>query len=82
MRVLFKGKKAESDNPWKATTIEWLAPNKPVHGNFLSEPIAYRGPYEYSVPSHEKDYSPQFERGPDGIILGEEDPKAESEGSE
>ena len=76
---IFKGKKAESDNPWKATTIEWLAPNKPGHGNFLSEPIAYRGPYEYSVPSHEKDYSPQFERGPDGIILGEEDPMSESE---
>jgi cytochrome c oxidase subunit 1 len=76
---IFKGKKAESDNPWKATTIEWLAPNKPGHGNFLSEPIAYRGPYEYSVPGHEKDYSPQFERGPDGVILGEEDPITESE---
>ena len=75
---IFKGKKAESDNPWKATTIEWLAPNKPGHGNFLSEPIAYRGPYEYSVPGHEKDYSPQFERGPDGVILGEEDPITES----
>jgi cytochrome c oxidase subunit 1 len=79
---IFKGKKVETDNPWEATTIEWLAPNKPGHGNFLSEPIAYRGPYEYSVPGHEKDYSPQFERGPDGVILGEEDPIEESEGAQ
>ncbi|MDE0570877.1 MAG: cbb3-type cytochrome c oxidase subunit I [Verrucomicrobiales bacterium] len=79
---IFKGKKAESDNPWEATTIEWLAPNKPGHGNFLSEPIAYRGPYEYSVPGHEKDFSPQFERGPDGVILGEEDTIEESEGAQ
>ena len=76
---IFKGKKIDTDNPWKATTMEWLAPNKPGHGNFISEPIAYRGPYEYSVPGHELDYTPQFERGNDGVILGEEEPETKNE---
>jgi cytochrome c oxidase subunit 1 len=48
-------------NPWEATTIEWSAPSPPGHGNFLVEPIAYRGPYEYSVPGSGKDFTPQFE---------------------
>jgi len=48
-------------NPWQATTLEWLAPSPPGHGNFLTEPIAYRGPYEYSVPGAPRDFSPQFE---------------------
>ena len=48
-------------NPWQATTLEWTAaPSPPVaHGNFPEEPVAYRGPYEYSVPGQETDYSPQ-----------------------
>ncbi|MED5584870.1 MAG: cbb3-type cytochrome c oxidase subunit I [Verrucomicrobiota bacterium] len=76
---IFKGRKADSDNPWRATTLEWAAPNMPPHGNFVTEPIAYRGPYEYSVEGHENDYTPQFERGTDGVILGEEDPEAAKE---
>src|SRR5690242_11084568 len=48
-------------NPWEATTLEWLAPSPPGHGNFLTEPIVYRGPYEYSVPGAAKDFTPQFE---------------------
>jgi len=53
--------KAVDRNPWEATTLEWSAPSPPGHGNFLSEPIVYRGPYEYSVPGAAKDFSPQFE---------------------
>ena len=49
------------NNPWDATTLEWSAPSPPGHGNFLTEPIVYRGPYEYSVPGAAKDFSPQFE---------------------
>ena len=56
-----KGRKV-SDNPWHATTLEWAAPSPPPHGNFLVQPEVYRGPYEYSVPGADKDYSPQFER--------------------
>ncbi|MBX7206907.1 MAG: cbb3-type cytochrome c oxidase subunit I [Verrucomicrobiaceae bacterium] len=55
------GKKVTSDNPWGATTIEWAAPNIPPHGNFVTEPVAYRGPYEYSVPGAKSDFTPQFE---------------------
>jgi cytochrome c oxidase subunit 1 len=52
---------AVDQNPWHATTLEWAAPSPPGHGNFLTEPIAYRGPYEYSVPGAGRDFSPQFE---------------------
>ena len=48
-------------NPWEATTLEWSAPSPPGHGNFLSEPIVYRGPCEYSVPGAASDFTPQFE---------------------
>jgi len=50
-----------SDNPWEATTLEWSAPSPPPHGNFLKPPVAYRGPYEYSVPGHPTDFTPQSE---------------------
>src|SRR5215217_3310630 len=48
-------------NPWEATTLEWSAPSPPGHGNFLTEPIVYRGPYEYSVPGAPRDFTPTFE---------------------
>jgi cytochrome c oxidase subunit 1 len=50
-------------NPWDATTLEWSAPSPPGHGNFESEPVVYRGPYEYSVPGSARDFTPQFEPG-------------------
>ena len=64
---LYKDKEKENKpdpNPWKATTIEWTDTSSPPlgHGNFKKEPIVYRGPYEYSVPNHEEDFSPQFEK--------------------
>ncbi|MGE0448278.1 MAG: cbb3-type cytochrome c oxidase subunit I [Vicinamibacterales bacterium] len=49
------------DNPWQATTLEWAAPSPPPHGNFVSQPVAYRGAYEYSCPGIDCDFSPQFE---------------------
>jgi cytochrome c oxidase subunit 1 len=57
---IWKGKKVD-DNPWEATTLEWSAPSPPGHGNFVTEPVVYRGPYEYSVPGAAKDFTPQFE---------------------
>lgn len=53
------GKKVESDNPWKATTLEWQTPTPPPHGNFAKAPKVVRGPYEYSLPGTKKDYAPQ-----------------------
>ena len=53
------GKKVTSDNPWEATTLDWATPTPPPHGNFATEPVVYRGPYEYSVPGASKDFTPQ-----------------------
>ena len=58
---IWKGKKVENDNPWDATTLEWTAPSPPGHGNFIKAPVAYRGPYEYSLPRRGKDYTMQNE---------------------
>jgi cytochrome c oxidase subunit I len=48
------------ENPWHATTLEWMAPSPPPHGNFLSEPVVYRDPYDYSPSGVADDYVPQF----------------------
>ena len=53
------GTPAASDNPWQATTLEWQTPTPPPHGSFLTPPQVFRGPYEYSVPGHPKDFTPQ-----------------------
>jgi cytochrome c oxidase subunit 1 len=55
-----RGKKV-GDNPWNATTLEWQTPTPPPHGNFDKPIEAHRGPYEYSVPGHDKDFTPQNE---------------------
>ncbi|HYV29655.1 MAG TPA: cbb3-type cytochrome c oxidase subunit I, partial [Candidatus Binatia bacterium] len=55
------GKKIPSDNPWQATTIEWQTPTPPPHGNFDKPLEVHRGPYEYSVPGHAEDFTPQTE---------------------
>ena len=55
---LLRGPVAEN-NPWKANTLEWLAPSPPPHGNFAELPTVYRGPYEYNVPGRTTDYWPQ-----------------------
>ena len=59
---LFNGKKAESTNPWNATTLDWQTPTPPPHGNFTKEPTVYRGPYEYSVPGAARDFIPQDQK--------------------
>jgi len=55
-----KGRKV-SANPWDATTLEWQAPSPPPHGNFLTPPQVYRGPYEYSAPGATTDFIMQGE---------------------
>src|SRR5439155_1620961 len=56
---LKKGKPVTSDNPWGATTLEWQTPTPPPHGNFDRPMEVHRGPYEYSVPGHSADFTPQ-----------------------
>jgi cytochrome c oxidase subunit 1 len=55
-----RGEKVD-DNPWEATTLEWAAPSPPPHGNFAVVPVAHRGPYEYSLPGRENDFTMQHE---------------------
>ena len=51
-----KGKKA-ADNPWEATTLEWITATPPPHDNFGGQtPVVHNGPYEYSVPGAPKDF--------------------------
>ncbi|HJQ32287.1 MAG TPA: cbb3-type cytochrome c oxidase subunit I, partial [Pyrinomonadaceae bacterium] len=53
---MFKGKKA-SDNPWDATTLEWVTATPPPHDNFGGKvPTVYRGAYEFGVPGTPDDY--------------------------
>jgi cytochrome c oxidase subunit I len=53
---MFKGPKA-SDNPWGATTLEWITTTPPPHDNFGGKtPVVNHGPYEYGVPGAPKDY--------------------------
>ena len=56
---IWKGRKVPSDNPWNATTLEWQTPTPPPHGNFTKPIEVHRGPYEYSVPGHADDFTPQ-----------------------
>ena len=58
---IFAGKKVK-ENPWDATTLEWVAPSPPPHGNFLEVPSVHCGPYEYSPPSNEDGYQLQSEQ--------------------
>lgn len=58
---IFAGRKVPNDNPWQSTTLEWDTPTPPPHGNFDKPIQVFRGPYEYSVPGAEKDYTPQSE---------------------
>ncbi|MCI0878429.1 MAG: cbb3-type cytochrome c oxidase subunit I [Chloroflexi bacterium] len=54
---LMAGKKADN-NPWEATTLEWLAESPPPHMNWgATVPVVDRDPYEYAVDG--VDYLPQ-----------------------
>jgi cytochrome c oxidase subunit 1 len=64
---IFKGKKA-GDNPWEATTLEWVIPSPPPHDNFAGiVPRVFHGPYEFSVPGAPDDFILQTE--PEGGML-------------
>ncbi|MDC9721209.1 MAG: cbb3-type cytochrome c oxidase subunit I [Urechidicola sp.] len=53
---IYKGKKA-SQNPWKATTLEWTTPVEHMHGNWPGEiPAVHRWAYDYSKPGADEDF--------------------------
>ena len=56
IRSIFYGKKA-TQNPWKATTLEWTTPVEPIHGNWPGElPTVYRWAYDYSKTNNKGEY--------------------------
>ena len=56
---IFYGKKA-SQNPWRATSLEWTTPVERIHGNWPGElPEVHRWAYDYSKPGYEEDFVPQ-----------------------
>ena len=74
-RSLASGQRA-ADNPWDATTLEWITSSPPPHDNFGGRrPAVYRGPYDYSVPGAPQGFLPQ--NVPDAkSSTGTEDPHA------
>jgi cytochrome c oxidase subunit 1 len=57
---LFRGEKTEECNFWRATTLEWSVPSPPPADDFgPSDPVVYRGAYEFSVTDVAEDFVPQ-----------------------
>jgi len=57
---IFAGKRAEGNNPWHATTLEWETPCPTGHGNFGDQlPVVHRWAFDYSVPGAANDFVPQ-----------------------
>jgi cytochrome c oxidase subunit 1 len=57
---IFKGRKVTTQNPWGATSLEWTAPIRPGHGNWVGEiPEVHRWPYDYGKDGRE--FIPQTE---------------------
>jgi cytochrome c oxidase subunit 1 len=57
---LWRGEKTEDRNPWRATTIEWtVASPVPVDSFGASDPVVYRGAYEFSVAGAPEDFVAQ-----------------------
>jgi cytochrome c oxidase subunit 1 len=60
MWSLFRGEKVVECNPWRATTLEWSVSSPPPADDFgASDPVVYRGAYEFSVPDVAEDFVPQ-----------------------
>src|SRR6202521_5013959 len=52
----FKGAPAP-DNPWQATSLEWITATPPPHDNFGGKhPVVYHDPFQYGVKSSVGDY--------------------------
>src|SRR6266404_2246816 len=57
---LFRGEKIQERNPWRATTLEWSVSSPPPADDFgATDPLVYRGAYEFSVPGVAEDFVPQ-----------------------
>jgi cytochrome c oxidase subunit 1 len=65
---LFRGERVEENNPWRATTLEWSVSSPPPADDFgPTDPVVYRGAYEFSVPGVAEDFVPQH-LAPDQVV--------------
>jgi cytochrome c oxidase subunit 1 len=57
---LKRGEKTEHRNPWRATTLEWSVSSPPPIDNFgASDPVIYRGAYDFIPEVVLEDFVPQ-----------------------
>jgi cytochrome c oxidase subunit 1 len=57
---LFRGERVLECNPWRATTLEWSVSSPPSADDFgATDPVVYRGAYEFSRPGVAEDFVPQ-----------------------
>jgi cytochrome c oxidase subunit 1 len=57
---LWRGEEIEDRNPWRATALEWSVPSPPPIHNFgPSEPVVYRGAYEFGASAAPADFALQ-----------------------
>ncbi len=69
---LFHGEKVLECNPWRATTLEWSVSSPPPADDFgPSDPVVYRGAYEFSVPDVAEDFVPQH-LAPEQVVKARE----------
>ncbi len=69
---LFRGERVLENNPWRATTLEWSVPSPPPADDFGStDPVVYRGAYEFSVPEVAEDFVPQH-LAPEQVVKARE----------
>ncbi|EDM67709.1 putative cytochrome C oxidase [Moritella sp. PE36] len=63
-------------NPWQATSLEWQTPQcPPVHGNWGDNvPVVYRWAYDYSVPGHKTDFTPQNKTDAESLLTDKGEP--------
>ncbi|HYL64978.1 MAG TPA: cbb3-type cytochrome c oxidase subunit I [Candidatus Methylomirabilis sp.] len=57
---LWRGERTETENPWRATTLEWTVASRPPLGNFgAPDPVVFRGAYEFNSRHSLQDFAPQ-----------------------
>jgi cytochrome c oxidase subunit 1 len=72
---LWRGERVLECNPWRATTLEWSVPSRPPGDDFgVSDPVVYRGAYEFSVPDVAEDFVPQH-LAPEQVVKARESGK-------
>ena len=68
---VFRGEKVAECNPWRATTLEWSVTSPPADDFGVTDPVVYRGGYEFSVPDVAEDFVPQH-LAPEQVVKARE----------